>query len=192
MNHFPKLTSNRLILDQLKHTDIETITAHANNTKIVDNTRTMPYPYFEEDAVSWINLANQGYKKKDHFIFAIRLKADKKLIGGIGLDINLQNNRAELGYWLAETFWNKGYTTEAVQEIIQFGFEKLHLNKIIAVHLTSNIASGKVMIKNKMIKEAELVDHDLKRGATTNNPSYVSLIQYRLTKKEYQSLFLFK
>ena len=43
-----------------------------------------------------------------------------------------------------------------------------------------NLASGKVMIKNGMIKEAELKDHISKKG------TYYTLIQYRLTKNEYE------
>jgi len=164
MKYFPKLDSDRLILNQSKPSDIPEIVAYAGNLKIVENTRTMPHPYYEEDAIAWINMANQGFKAKNNFIFAIRFKKTQALIGGIGLTLDIENNRAELGYWLAEKFWNKGFTTEAVQTILKFGFEQLKLNKIVAVYLTTNQASGKVMIKNGMIKEGEFKDHDVKRG----------------------------
>ena len=188
MENFPELETERLIIDQILPADIPEIVAYAGNNKIVENTRTMPHPYFDEDAISWINMANQGFKQKDNFIFAIRKKADKAFMGGIGLTLNVENNRAELGYWIAEPFWNKGYTTEATKAILKFGFDELNLNKIIAEYLTTNEASGKVMIKNGMIKEAEFKDHDVKRGHTIEDNKYVSLIQYRLTKPEYESL----
>lgn len=188
MENFPELETERLILDQIVTTDIPKIVKYAGNIKIVDTTRTMPHPYFEEDAISWIHMANQGFRQKDNFIFAIRKKANKTFMGGIGLTLNVENNRAELGYWIAEPFWNEGYTTEAVKVILKFGFEELKLNKIIAEYLTTNEASGKVMIKNGMIKEAEFKDHDVKRGYTIEDNKYVSLIQYRLTKPEYESL----
>ena len=188
MDKFPKLRTKNLILDQIKPSDIPNIVAYASNIKIVENTRTMPHPYHEEDAIAWMHMANTGFKAKDNFMFAIRISETFALIGGIGLTIDKENNRAELGYWLAEEFWNRGFTTEAVKAILKFGFEELGLNKIFAVHLTSNEASGKVMIKNGMVKEAEFMDHDLKRGCSVEDNIYVSLLQYRMTKSEYKSL----
>ncbi len=188
MKHFPKLETERLILDQIKPEDIPKIVVYAGNIKITENTRSMPHPYFEEDAISWLHMLNQGFKNKDNFIFAIRTKVDEAFMGGIGLTLNVKNNRAELGYWIAEPFWNKGYTTEAVKAILKFGFEELYLNKITAEYLTTNEASGKVMIKNGMIKEGELKDHDVKKDHTIEDGLYVSLVQYRLTKQEYESI----
>jgi len=106
----------------------------------------------------------------------------KEFIGGVGLRVDKFHNRAELGYWVAEPFWNNGFITEAVTAILEFGFNTLKLNKILATHLVENPASGKVMIKNGMIKEGELVDHYKKDG------EYKSVLQYRLTKREFEAL----
>ena len=186
MEEFPKLVTKRLILNQIKPADISDIVSYAGNIKIVENTRTMPHPYREEDAISWMNMANQGFKNKDNYMFAMRFRDTHAFIGGIGLTLDIQNNRAELGYWLAEGFWNLGFTTEAVQAILQFGFEELNLNKILAVYITTNAASGKVMIKNGMVKEGEFKDHDIKKDHTIADDQYVSLIQYRMLKSEYE------
>ena len=188
MEHFPEIKTERLILNQPKWNDVPTIVSYANNLKIVENTRSMPHPYFEEDAISWIHMVNQGFKKKNNYMFAVRLQSDGAFVGGIGLTLDVENNRAELGYWMAEPFWNQGYTTEAVSAMLNFGFDTLGLNKIIAVYLTTNSASGKVMIKNGMIKEAEFKEHDIKRDHTIEDNEYVSLIQYRLIKSEYEAL----
>ena len=188
MTKFPKLATERLTLDQAKPTDIPAIVAYAGNSNVTDNTRTMPHPYFEEDAIAWIGKSNQGFKEKNLNMFAIRIKESNAFIGGIGLTLQVEDNRAELGYWLAEQFWGKGYTTEATQAILKFGFEELNLNKIIAQYLSTNEASGKVMIKNGMIKEGELKDQDVKRGHSIEDNIYVSLMQYRLIKSEYESL----
>ncbi len=183
MTNFPRHETHRLILDGLKESDAPLIAQYANNKKISIFTRTLPYPYYEKDALAWITIADKGFEDKDQFVFAMREKKTKQFIGGIGLTISLEHNRAELGYWLAEPYWNKGYTTEAVKELIKFGFEVLNLNKIIAVFIDDNAASGKVLEKSNMIKEAEMKDHDIKDG------EYKTLIQYRLTQKEYQGLF---
>ena len=64
-----------------------------------------------------------------------------------------------MGYWIAEKFWNQGLATEAVKALLKYGLNNLQLNKILATHLAENLSSGKVMIKNKMIKEGELKEH---------------------------------
>ena len=101
------------------------------------------------------------------------------MIGQIGLHIDKENNKAEIGYWIAEPFWGKGLASEANNSILKFGFEELKINKIYATHFINNPASGKVLINSKMIKEAELKDH-YKKGK-----EYQTVFQYRLTLKEY-------
>lgn len=69
--------------------------------------------------------------------------------------------------------------TEALAALLRFGFEVLKLHKIYATHSASNIASGRVMLKNGMVKEGELVQHTKRDG------HYHDLWQYRLTRAEY-------
>jgi len=127
-------------------------------------------------------MANEGFQTKNKYIFGIRLKTTDELIGGMGLHIHKDFNRAVLGYWIGLPFWNKGYATEAASAILKFGFEVVEINKIFATHLVENPASGKVMIKNGMIKEGELKDH------TKKGEVYQSVYQYRLTRAEYELL----
>jgi RimJ/RimL family protein N-acetyltransferase len=180
--NFPELKTDRLILSQIQLSDVPVIAKYANNKKIVQFTRTMPNPYHEKDAIDWITKVDEGFKKKNSYIFAIRDKKTKHFMGGIGLTLATEHNRAELGYWLAEPFWNQGFTTEAVSPILKFGFQVLNLNKIVAMYIDVNIASGKILEKNFMIREAEMKEHDSKDG------KYVTLIQYRLTKTEFEQL----
>ncbi len=185
MNHQNiQLETKRLILNSLSYKDTPKIIGYAQNPKISENVINLPFPYFEKDAIFWINSAHQGRITGETYNFAIRLKEDKDLhfVGGIGLKINQKHNKAELGYWIAEPFWNIGLMSEAVQKIIEFAFETLELNKIVASYFLHNPSSGKVMIKNKMIKEAQIKEH-FKKGNT-----YLDIIQYRLTQKEYRQI----
>lgn len=178
MKNFPEIETERLFLTELKAEDIPEIVKYASNKSISDFTLNLPFPYSEKDAVYWINLANQGFKNGTNLIFGIRLKPDNNFIGGIGLTIERKFNRAEIGYWIAEPFWRKGYTTEATKSIIKFGFDNLDLNKFTSSHLAKNPASGKVMEKSGMTKEGELKEHILK------NSEYHDLVLYGLTKKQ--------
>jgi len=180
MEKFPKLNTERLILGRILVQDIPKIVTYAGNIKVAENTLNVPYPYEEKDAIFWINMANQGFENKTQYTFGLRLKSTEEFIGGMGLIMNQRFNRAELGYWVAEPFWNKGYATEALAAVLNFGFNHLKLNKIYATHLVENPVSGVVMLKNGMIKEGELVEHFKKDGV------YKSVLQYRLTRKEFE------
>jgi len=184
MKTFPTLHTPRLTLGQLEVSDIPTIIQYAQNPNIYISKmlRTMPYPYAEKDAIFWLNKARTEFEKETAYIFRIGLSATGEFIGGIGLHVKKEHQKAVIGYWIGEPFWGKGYMTETLGAVLTFGFETLNLNKMQAVHKASNVASGKVMVKNRMIKEAELVDDDFKDG------KFHTLIQYRLTKREYEHL----
>jgi len=179
MEEFPELITNRLMLRKIQLSDVSSLLKYANNKNISDQIFNIPFPYHEEDAIYRLNFVLQGFKNKECYVFAITLKDENELIGEIGLHLDKTNNNAQLGYWIAEPFWGKGIATEAASEILKFGFEELNLNKIYATHYPENEASGKVMLNNKMIKEAELKEH------YRIDNVYRSVIQYRLTKQEY-------
>ena len=175
MNSFPTLSTERLVLSQPTISDVEDVVFHMNSTpEISENTLSLPFPYLEENAHFWFKMAEDGFTNKDAFIFGIREKENLKLIGAIGLHIDLGNNKAEVGYWLGKSFWNNGYVSEALQEVLKFGFEELKLNKIYASHFHHNPASGKVLEKNGFVFEAELKQEILKNG------KYLDLFRYAL------------
>jgi len=180
MKQFPTLITKRLTLRRIQLEDVPTLIKYANNKKISDQIFNIPFPYQEEDAIYRFNFILQGFKNKERYVFAITLKDDTELIGEVGLHLDKENNNAQFGYWIAEPFWGKGIATEALAAILKFGFEALALNKIYATHYPDNPASGKVMLSNGMIKEAELKEHYKIDGA------YRTVVQYRLTKKEYE------
>jgi len=184
MEAFPKIETLRLVLSELKAKDIPRIVQYASNETISANTLNIPYPYHEKDAIYWLNQAFIGFKEGSQYIWGIRLKPTQDFIGGISLIISINHHRAEIGYWIGEPFWNKGYTTEATQALIKFCFEKLNLDKITSSHIVYNPASGRVMEKCGMIKEGILSQHIYKKGA------YHDLVQYGLTRKQYDEAIM--
>ncbi len=175
MNNFPQLSTSRLVLSQPLVADKENIVLQMNSTsEIAENTLTIPFPYAEENAKTWLKMAEEGFARKDTFVFAIREKENLKLIGGIGLHLDLSNNKAEVGYWLGKSFWNLGYVSEALKEILKFGFTELKLNKIYASHFLHNPASGKVLLKNGFQQEGISKQEILKNGV------YLDLVRYAI------------
>lgn len=180
INNLPILSTERLILSQPIISDLEDVVYQMNSTsEISENTLTLPFPYKEEHAHFWFKMAEEGFEKKDAFIFGIREKENLKLIGGIGLHLDLGNNKAEVGYWLGKSFWNKGYASEALQKVLKFGFEELNLNKIYASHFLHNPNSGRVLEKNGLEFEAVLKQEILKNG------KYLDLKRFGLLKENF-------
>jgi RimJ/RimL family protein N-acetyltransferase len=112
-----------------------------------------PYPYKIEDAEKWIK-----FVLNDKNNFAYTITDENELIGGIGAIPNQDVNRftTEIGYWLAEPFWNKGITTKAVKTFCKFLFENYNFNHLTASIYEGNNASMKVVQKAEFKLEGVL------------------------------------
>lgn len=152
--------------------DVEEIVNVLADHVYYQNTINIPKPYTRESAIYWINLSKNSFESETGYIFAIRNPENEKIIGGIGLGIEKNFNKAELGYWLNKNYWNKGLVTEAVEAIIKFGFKDLKLKRIFATHFDFNTASGKVMEKAGMKKEGLLRCHTKKDGSYQDHVLY--------------------
>jgi len=89
-----------------------------------------------------------------NYTFAIETKSDKKFVGLFGLKLgNEKYKRGEVWYKIHRDHWKKGYATESLRAIINFGFENLKLHRIEAGCAVENIASIRVLEKVGMIRE---------------------------------------
>jgi RimJ/RimL family protein N-acetyltransferase len=88
------------------------------------------------------------------YIFCVKLIETNAFIGLIALNLGKLNYKiAEVWYKTHPDYWNKGYTTEALSEILKLGFLKLNLHRIEAGCAVDNVASIKVLEKVGMTKE---------------------------------------
>jgi len=85
--------------------------------------------------------------------YAVCLKEDNKAIGSIGLmigeksDLGIESDEAEIGYWIGVPFWGKGLIPEAVQTLMEYGFEVLGLKKLWCGYFDGNTQSKRVQEK---------------------------------------------
>jgi len=109
---------------------------------------------------------------------------EKKIIGLASLiDVKRQIrtwtiNRAELSYWIGTDFQSKGFATEASKAIVEFGFNKLKLHKIIIAHAEENVESKRIC--EKLGFKHYALEHD----AFCKNNQWHDLIWYEIIKKE--------
>jgi RimJ/RimL family protein N-acetyltransferase len=84
----------------------------------------------------------------------IELNFNQEQIGVFGLKLWPQKNRrAEVWYKFHKNHWNKGYATEVLKSVLDFGFNELNLHRIQAGCAVDNIGSIKVLEKVGMIQE---------------------------------------
>ena len=164
MNERPTIQTDRLLLRPFALEDASMVQTLAGEKDIASTTLNLPHPYEDGMAEEWIGTHQDRYEKGESVVLAIVLNNNDTLIGAIGLEINKDNDRAELGYWIGKPYWNKGYCTEAARALIQHGFDVLGLVRIHASHFRRNPASGRVMQNIGMIHEGSLRKHIKKWG----------------------------
>ena len=160
----PTLDSPRLTLRPFVSHDAATVQALAGERAIADTTLNIPHPYEDGMAEDWIASHEEHFRDGSGVIFAIADKKDGQLLGAVGLRIDTTLRKAELGYWVGVSHWNRGYATEAAGALLAYGFDELDLNRIAARHLARNPASGRVMQKLGMRHEGTLRQATMKWG----------------------------
>ena len=96
----------------------------------------------------------------------LAITLDGELIGGIGVGTkpDRSDEEWELGYWLGEPYWNRGYASEAAIAVRDYAFEVVGLQQIVAGHYADNHASGRVLTKLGFRYYAEAQRYCLARG----------------------------
>jgi RimJ/RimL family protein N-acetyltransferase len=139
----PTLESERLVLRAPRLADARAIAALANNRKVAEMTASIPHPYRQEDAESWIAGVPE---KAPGVVFALFEKKGGGFIGACGYEIR-DEVIPEIGYWLGEPFWGRGYATEAVRAMIDHAFTATDIEALAAASRVTNEASRHVLEK---------------------------------------------
>jgi RimJ/RimL family protein N-acetyltransferase len=155
----PTLNTARLILRPFDLGDAAAVQRLAGDWAVADTTLVIPHPYEDGMAEEWISTHRPGFEAGDLAVFAVVLRETAELVGAIGLSINKQFDRAEIGYWIGKPYWGRGYCTEAASAVIEFAFSSYNLHRIFATHFLRNPASGRVMQKLGMTQEGILRQH---------------------------------
>ncbi len=89
--------------------------------------------------------------------WGIVIKETGAFIGTVGLNnLNLKGKKAEIGFELHPSHWNKGYVSEAVKEVLAYCFGELGLFRMGAVTFPENGASIALLQKLGFEKEGVL------------------------------------
>lgn len=148
--HIPQLETDRLILRRMLPTDAEDMYDYAHRSDVTRHLTWDPHPNlnYTKEYLAYISA---HYAAGDFHDWAVVDREYGRMIGTCGFTrFHCESDCAEIGYVIHPAFWGRGIATEAVGEVIRFGFQRLDLNRIEAKFMEGNEASRRVMEKNGM------------------------------------------
>lgn len=162
-------------LRKFKLSDLETLYNLFANNNVLKN---LLIPFKAKEITlkiekDWLKKVEKEYKRKEPKKYNLAITINNKLIGSIGTNhIDYDNDNAEIGYWIGEEFWGKGYGTEVIKEFCKELKNKFKLKRIDAYPFTYNKASARVLEKAGFKKEG------IKRKAYKKKSKYIDTWMY--------------
>lgn len=154
----PALETERLLLRPFRESDAEAVFACCRNPNLGNNAGWAPHKTVEESR----EVLRTVFIGQD--VWAMTLKSTGQLIGSVGIipDPKRINPKVRmLGYWLDEAEWGKGYMTEAVRAVLDYGFNGLGLSLVAASCYPHNKRSQQVLERNGFMYEGILHQAEL-------------------------------
>lgn len=176
---FPYLESNRLSFRPVDGNDVDAVLQLRGNPETM---KFIPRPLVQtqEEALEHIAMIQAKIESNEGINWAITLKGSPKLIGVIGhYRIKPEHYRSEIGYMLLPEFHGKGIITEAIDCVLDYGFNVMQLHSVEAIIDPNNAASECVLLKNGFVKEAHLLENECYNGV------FIDSVIYSLLNRNY-------
>ena len=141
------METERILLRLWRDDDAETLYKYASDPDVGPRAGWPPHMSVEES----LEIIRTIFHS-DH-MWAMELKETGEPIGCMGYmvhgesNIDIGENDAEVGYWVARPYWNRGICTEALRTLIDYCFNEKGFRALWADYFPDNPASGKVMEK---------------------------------------------
>lgn len=127
----PKAYGERIVLREYRKEDLPYIHEWVNNPKITDMLSDFIFPHTLNRTENFLE-AMLKTTENDLCGFVIAYKDTEEYLGQIDfIKIDWKNRRALMGMIIGkEEYHNKGYGTEAMKLLLEYGFNRLGLNKV--------------------------------------------------------------
>lgn len=178
----PTLYTPRLTLRPVRMSDAGDLYEYSSDPQVAQHVLWDAHTSIHQTR-GYIRYLLRQYRSAAPSTFVIALRSTGKVVGTIGfMWLQTENRSAEVGYSLSRAYWNQGLMTEALREVLRFGFDKLNLNRIEAQHESDNPASGRVMLKAGMRREGTL------RQRIYNKGRYTDVELYAVLRQDFRSM----
>jgi len=174
-DQFPNIETKNLVLESFMIQDAEEIFKIRSDDRVTkyldrDNHKTV------DESGSMIQSIIKSFEDKAGINWIIREKISFEVVGYIGYwKLIRENVRAEIGYALKPEYWGKGYMSEALLKVIEFGFNEFNLHSIMGNVNSQNKRSIKLLEKYGFKKEAHFREDYLYNGKYLDSIIYCLL-----------------
>jgi ribosomal-protein-alanine N-acetyltransferase len=148
-----KLETEKLILKDINESHVEDILKIRSN-EVINQFVQRKSPKNNYDALQFILTIKERTQNNQTYYWGISLKDQTHLIGTICLwNFSEDRKTAEVGYELLPDHHRKGIMSEALTAVLNYGFNQLHLQEIVAMTNTSNENSKGLLLKHDFVLE---------------------------------------
>ena len=162
---FPDLKTERLLLRRMMKQHAPELFFLRSDDQVLEYIGKEPAKTLQEaeDFIAKIDLA---IDTNTSIMWGLFLKTNPSILIGTICYWNIQNAnyRAEIGYVLHPQYWRQGFMKEAIQKVIEYGFNEMHLHSIEALVRADNSASAAVLESTGFVKEGYLKEEFFFRG----------------------------
>ena len=174
------IITDNLLLRKFKEDDYEDMYNNWASNPHVATSAGWPVHTDIESTKKLVKMWVDEYNGDNVFNWIVVEKNSNKAIGSITVvNKDMDNRVCEIGYNIGEYWWNKGYGTEAIKNVIDYLFSLDLFDVITAACFDDNYASCRVLEKNGFKLEGLL------RNRIIYNNEVKNLRQFSLLKEEY-------
>ena len=155
---FPQLETKNFLLRQITSADSDALFEIFSDDEVTRHYDLYSYSSVDE-IQQLIEFFDESFEVERSIRWGIAQKSDNRIIGTCGY-VWLREFRGEIGYELNQQYWRQGIMSEALPAILHFGYEQLGLNRIEALVMTENNASGNLLQSLGFCEEGVLREHD--------------------------------
>ena len=178
---FPVLTTERLILRELRRSDAADVLVFRGDPIVQKYDD--PVIHTEAEAQTFIDELHEEYRARAGINWAVTRSDLDVVVGIFSLHHwSRHHRRAEAGYGLARACWGQGIASEALRAILRFGFGQLDLNRIYAQTIADNHESVRLLERLGFRREGTFRRHSWEDDGTFHDSA-----MYGLLREEFAS-----
>ncbi|NAT22398.1 GNAT family N-acetyltransferase [Pseudomonas syringae] len=177
----PRIRTSRLLLAALQPEQASTLSHLADEPTIAAMTSALPSPYTLEHAQAFIAQTHEQFATGQTLSLGVHVTETGALAGVVSFRFSTLHQRANLGYWMGVDYRNNGYTSEAVQGLMTYGFTHMNFNRIAGQCFSDNLASARVLEKCGLLYEGCMKEAFLK------NDVFKDMSLFGLLRAQYEA-----
>lgn len=174
------IAGNHVRLRAIERQDLPLYVAWLNDSEVRENLmQSTPLSQAQEEI--WFERNLNRPPEEQPLGIEVQTSEGWQLVGNCGfMQIDLRHRNAEIGIFIGDKrFWNKGYGSEAMRLMVQYGFNTINLNRVYLYVFETNVRGIRCYEKAGFKHEGRL------RQAIFQNGQYIDLLVMGLLRSEW-------